>query len=137
IRSASSSTRSSSGRNEPLPRFMSSTRPERSSASFLLMMLAAMSGMDSTVAGCDLRRLANHRAPQTLDLFARLREGEIGAKTRDGFELVERSAGVAERAAGHHRHRDADRGDERRENERHFITDAAGRMLVDARAPEM
>ena len=47
---ASSMARSSSGRNAPDPVFTSSTRPSSPSASFLDMMLAEMSGMDSTVA---------------------------------------------------------------------------------------
>ena len=47
----SASRRESLGsvRNAPLPTLMSSTSPVRSSASFFDMMLAAMSGMDSTV----------------------------------------------------------------------------------------
>ena len=45
-RSASSRRRM----NAPEPTFTSSTSPSRSSASFLLRMLAAMSGMESTVA---------------------------------------------------------------------------------------
>ena len=49
ITRASSVPRSSSGRNAPLPRLTSSTSPFSPSASFLLMMLAAMSGMLSTV----------------------------------------------------------------------------------------
>ena len=42
--------RSSSGRNAPDPVFTSRTRPSSPSASFFDMMLAAMSGIDSTVA---------------------------------------------------------------------------------------
>ena len=47
---ASASSSSSVVTNDPLPRLTSSTRPSRPSASFLLMMLAAMSGIESTVA---------------------------------------------------------------------------------------
>ena len=46
---ASSSALSSFGMKAPLPRFTSSTSPFSPSASFLDMMLAAMSGTDSTV----------------------------------------------------------------------------------------
>ena len=46
---ARSSARSSSGMNAPSPTFTSSSRPSSPSASFLLMMLAAMSGMEETV----------------------------------------------------------------------------------------
>ena len=37
--------------NAPLPNFTSSTRASRPSASFLLMMLAVISGIDATVRG--------------------------------------------------------------------------------------
>src|SRR5712691_4670663 len=47
---ASSSPRFTSGRNAPLPFFTSSTSPFNPSASFLDMMLAEISGIDSTVA---------------------------------------------------------------------------------------
>ena len=75
---------SSSGRNAPLPVFTSSTSPLSPSASFLLMMLAAISGIDSTVAVAsrsaysllvgrrDLRRLPDQGAAEPLDLRARL-----------------------------------------------------------------
>ncbi len=47
---ASRSALSRVGMNAPEPTFTSSTSPSRSSASFLLRMLAAMRGMESTVA---------------------------------------------------------------------------------------
>ena len=53
------------------------------------------------------------------------------AEARDGLELVERAARVAEAAARHHRDRHAARGDERREAERDLVAHAAGRVLVD------
>ncbi len=89
------------------------------------------------VGGRDLGRLADHRAAVLLDLCFRLGEREVGAEAGDRLELVERSTGVAERATGHHRHRDAERRDERREHERDFVADAAGRVLVDARAADV
>ncbi len=46
---ASSTARSGSGMKAPLPVFTSSTSPLRPSASFFDMMLAEISGMDSTV----------------------------------------------------------------------------------------
>ena len=46
---ASTSDWAGSVMNAPLPVLMSSTRPESPSASFLDMMLAEMSGIDSTV----------------------------------------------------------------------------------------
>ena len=113
------------------------------------MMLAAMSGIDSTVAVASRSAYIFLSAgaisgvcpisaqPCSLDLRARLGEREVGAKAGNGFELVERAAGVAERAAGHHRHGDVERRDERREHERHLVADAAGRVFVDARASEV
>ena len=46
---ASSSANASSGRKAPLPTFTSSTSASSPSASFLDMMLAAISGTDETV----------------------------------------------------------------------------------------
>ena len=60
--------------------------------------------------------------------------GQVDAEPGDRLELVERAAGVAEAAARHHRHRDAARGDRRRERDRDLVADAAGRVLVDLRA---
>jgi hypothetical protein len=50
IEIASSRARSAVFMNAPLPNFTSSTKASRPSASFLLMMLAVMSGIDGTVA---------------------------------------------------------------------------------------
>ena len=57
--------------------------------------------------------------------------GNLRQEAGNRLELVERPAGVAEAAPAHHRHRDAARGDERREAEAHLVADAAGRVLVD------
>ena len=50
----------------------------------------------------------------------------------DRLELVERAAGVAEAAAGDHRHRAAAGRDDRREQQADLVADAAGRVLVEA-----
>ena len=140
---ASSRPRSSSGRNAPEPRFTSSTRPVSPSASFLLMMLAAMSGIDSTVAGASRSAYIFRSAgaisavwpisaqPIRATCASRFGERQVGAKAGDGLELVERAAGVAEAAARHHRHGDAAARDQRREHERHLVAHAARRVLVD------
>jgi hypothetical protein len=82
--------------------------PRQPSASFLLMMLAAMSGIDSTVhrrvaqgvhllvGGRDLVGLSDERAPDLDELLAGLRERERRLEARDRLELVERAAGVPE-----------------------------------------
>ena len=51
----------------------------------------------------------------------------------DRVELVERAAGMAEPAAGDHRHDAAAGGDDRRQHQRDVVADAAGRMLVEHR----
>ena len=106
-------------------------------------MLAAMSGIDSTVAGHvpqrvqplvgrrDLGRLPEHGAAERSICARASREREIGAEPGNRLELVERPAGVAQPAARHHRHGDAAARDHRREQERHLVADAAGRVLVD------
>ena len=136
--------RSSSGRNAPLPRLMSSTSPLSPSASFLLMMLAAMSGMLSTVAVASrsayicwsagaISCVCPSSAQPRRSICARASASvSVGAESRDRLELVERAARVAEAAPRHHRHRDAERRDERREHQRHLVAHAAGGMLVDA-----
>src|SRR5438874_8987629 len=80
----------------------------------------------------DLRGLTDERATQFLHLRLRFGEREIGAKTGNRFELVERAAGVAQPASRHHRNGDAAGGDQGREHEGDFVADTAGRVLVDA-----
>lgn len=74
-------------------------------------------------------RLAHHLAEQR------------GVGLRDiaghGVELVERAAGMAEAAAGDHRHVAATGRDGGRERQAHRVADAAGRMLVESRARQI
>ena len=56
-----------------------------------------------------------------------------GRVAGDRVELVERPAGVAEPAAGDHRHHAAAGRDDRREQQRDLVADAAGRVLVEHR----
>ena len=142
---ASSSACSGRGRNAPLPCFTSSTRPVRPSASFLDMMLAAMSGIASTVpvtsrsayslrsAGAISGGLTDQGAAPLDHLRLGLRERQAGTEPRDRFELIERAARVPEAAAGHHGHGHAANGDEGGQHEGDLVTDAAGGVLVDAR----
>jgi hypothetical protein len=111
------------------------------------MMLAAMSGIDRTrriaqrihlpVSRRDLLRLTEQRAVQRLEQPARFVEGEVGVEAGNRLELVERSTGMSQPSARHHRHGDAERRDQRREDDRHLVSDAARRVLVDARAIEV
>ena len=115
------------------------------SASFFDMIDDAISGSDSTVAGDVAQRvqplvggrdplgLADQAHAELVDELANLLDREVDAEAGDRLELVERAAGVAEAAARHHRHRDAARGDRRRERDRDLVADAAGRVLVDLR----
>ena len=71
------------------------------------------------------------------ELCAELIEREIRAEAGNGFELVERAAGVAKTAAGNHGDDDARRGRDGRADQAGLIADAAGRMLVDLDAGDV
>ena len=131
--------------NAPLPHFTSSTNASSPSASFLLMMLAVIKRNRRDGAGdvaervkfavCGHkvgRRAADHAADAASDGLHFV-DREIGAEAGNRLELVERAAGRAEAAAGDHRHLQVAAGQERREDQRDFVADAAGGMLVDLR----
>ena len=113
------------------------------SAIFLLMIEAEISGMLSTVpvtsrsaysclsAGAISDVCPISAQPIVADRMPQLVERERGPEPGNGFELVECAAGMAEAAAGHHRHGRAARGDERRQDERRLVADAAGAVFVD------
>ena len=86
------------------------------------------------VGGRDLRRLPDESQAVLRQLLAEFVEGKIGAETGNGFEFIERAAGVAQGAAGNHRHDDAGGRGERRRNQTGFVADAAGRVLIDFKA---
>ena len=119
-------------------------------------MLAAMSGIDSTVAVAsrnayiflsagaisgvwpiESAKESDHDAADALELRTGVGEREVGSKTRNGLELVERSSRVPERPARHHRNDDTERGDQGRKHERHLVADAARGVFVDAGAREV
>ena len=90
-------------------------------------------GVEPAVGGGEVAGLADDRA-------ARLAHGggealAVGRRVvaGDRVELVERPAGVAEAAAGDHRHGAAARGDDRREQQRDLVADA--RRWSACRAP--
>ena len=62
--------------------------------------------------------------------------GQIDPEARDRLELVQRAAGMAEPAPGHHRHDDAAGRGERREDQRRLVADAARAVLVDLQPGE-
>jgi hypothetical protein len=78
----------------------------------------------------DLGRLPDHAEPALLDHAPELGERQVHAKTGDRLQLVERAAGVAEPAPGDHRHVDAARGRERREDQAGLVAHASRRVLV-------
>ena len=93
--------------------------------------------IQTTIGGGDLTGLPNQRASQPLQQPGRFRQRQVGPKSGDRFQLVERTTSVTQSPAGHHRYRNAQRGHQRREHQRHLVPHAAGRMLVHARYGEM
>ena len=75
--------------------------------------------------------------PASRDGGAQAREVGRGVVAGDRVELVERAARVAEAAAGDHRHRAAAGGEDRREQQRDLVADAAGGVLVEHRARQV
>src|SRR6202142_3718996 len=59
-------------------------------------------GVELLIGGGDLRRLADQRAAALFEYPAKLGEREIYVEAGDGFELVERAAGVAEATPADH-----------------------------------
>ena len=87
-------------------------------------------GVDFLVGRSDFRGLADQAHAAFAENVAEFLEREIDVEAGDGFELIERAAGVAEAAAADHRNGEAARGDDGREDERSLVADAAGGMLV-------
>ncbi len=59
-----------------------------------------------------------------------LLERKVDVETRNGFELIERAAGVAETAPADHGHGEAAGGNDGRQDQRGLVADAAGGVLV-------
>ena len=90
-------------------------------------------GVEAAVGGGDVVGLADDGAA---DLAHHAGEGlgvGLGGVAGDGVELVERAAGMAEAAAGDHRHVGAAGGERRGEHQADIVADPAGRVLVDHR----
>ena len=93
--------------------------------------------VQAPVGGRQIGGLADDRAARLAhDALDHLGRGHR-LVARDAVELVQRAAGVAEAAAGDHRHRRAARRQHRREHQRHLVADAAGRVLVEHRLVEV
>lgn len=87
-------------------------------------------GVDFFVGWRDFGGLADKAHAAFTENTAKFFEGEIHVEAWNGFEFIERAAGVAEAAAADHRNGEAARCNDGRENERSFIADAAGGMLI-------
>lgn len=88
-------------------------------------------GVDLLVSGGDLGRLTDHRDADIADGGDEGVGGEIDAEARDGLELVEGAAGVAEPATGHHGDRDPAGRHHGGQAEGDLVADPSGRVLVD------
>ena len=146
---ASASASSRPGRNAPEPSLTSMTSAARPAASFLERIEATISGSDSTVpvasrtaysrrsAGASSAVCPTIAQPARPTAARRRSRPGVRVVARDRVELVERPAGVAEPAAGDHRHGAAAGGDDRGEHEADLVADAARRVLVEHRAVEL
>ena len=115
------------------------------SAIFLLMIEAEISGRLSTVAVTSRSAYSLRSAgaisgvwpispsPHSAQHLPQVGQAQADVEAGDRLELVERAAGVAEAAAGDHRHVHAAGGGERREHQARLVADAAGRVLVGLR----
>src|ERR1700676_1718980 len=87
-------------------------------------------GVDFFVGRGDFRGLANEAHTAFAENAEKFFEREIHVEARDGFEFVERAAGVAETAAADHGNSEPACGNDGSEDERSLIANAAGGMLV-------
>ena len=74
--------------------------------------------------------LADHREADPIECGAKPLGGEIGAVAGDGFQLVQRSTRMAQRAPAHHGHAQSAGSGQRRENEGYLVSHPACRMFV-------
>ena len=87
-------------------------------------------GVKFAIRGHDLRRLANHRDANFFENGAKFGHAEHDAEAGDGFQFIERPAGVTKTSTAHHRNFEATSRRERGEDERNFITDASRGMFI-------
>ena len=146
---ASSSAASRAGRKAPEPNLTSMTSASSPAASFFERIEATISGSDSTVPVASRIAYRRRSAGATSAVWPTIAQPTSSttrwSRSTSGLvvvaghavELVERAAGVAEAAAGDHRHRAAAGGDDRRQHQRDLVADPAGRVLVEHRAAEV
>src|SRR4029450_12580038 len=82
-------------------------------------------------------RLADDREADVAHLLDELLFRQLDAEAGNRLELVERAAGVPEPASAHLAERDSAGRDDRADDDRRLVTDAAGRMLVHDLSPEL
>jgi hypothetical protein len=134
------------GAKAPLPHLTSSTRPCKPAASFLLRMLAVISGTLSTVA---VRSRMAYKPPvcrrqggrSADDGAARgAQRGQQGGAVGihhvagQGFQLVQRAAGVAQAAPADHRHHAAAGRHHGRQHQADLVAHTTGGVFVQHRA---
>ncbi len=86
--------------------------------------------VEFAVGGSDLGSLANHGAAAGSENAAKLGKRKVHVESGNGFQFVERAAGMSEAAAADHGNDQAAGRDQRRQDQRSFVADSAGRMLV-------
>ena len=87
-------------------------------------------GVDFFVGGSNFGGLTDEAHAAFAEHAVKILQGEIYVEAGDGFELVERAAGVAEATTADHGNGEASGGGDGGENERGFVADATGGMLV-------
>jgi len=87
--------------------------------------------IEALVGGSDFIRLPHERETHLRQLRAELIQRKIGAETGNRLELVQRTAGVPQTAAGNHRHHDARGRRDRGADQAGLVPHPARRMLVD------
>ena len=88
-------------------------------------------GVNLAVGRDQLLGLPDHGAAGAAHCFLELLDGEFGVEAGNGFQLVQRSAGVPQAAARDHGHRMAGGGHQRRQHQAGLVAHAAGRVLID------
>ena len=129
--------------NAPRPNLTSSTIASAPAAIFFDITLDAIKGIDGTVAvtsrsaymALSAGTMRGDCAATAMPISRTWRMNraglEVDGQPRHRLELVERAAGVRQRAAAQLRHLHAARRRERGRDQRHLVADAAGRVLVD------
>ncbi len=88
-------------------------------------------GVEFSIGGSDFCGLADHGAPANFEHPSELSHRKVHIESGNGFELVERPAGVAQTSSADHRDNDAGCSYQGSEHQRSLVSHAAGGMLVD------